>query len=115
MTLVTKEVLGPDGIGGAGVGVWVGEGEGEEGVLTVEDEEVGRREGGIMVREMRGRERELAALGAGESVDDDDAGFAFGSAAEDKVAAARGGQDGRVFRGKVSSAVRERPREDELG
>jgi hypothetical protein len=33
-----------------------------------------------MVRVERGRERDLAAFGAGESVDDDDAGFPIGCA-----------------------------------
>jgi hypothetical protein len=44
-----EAVLGPVETGGAWIGVWVGEGEGEEGVLGVEDEEVGRREGGVVV------------------------------------------------------------------
>jgi len=111
-------VLGPPGTGGAGdgIGVWVGEGEGEEGVLGVEDEEVGRREGGVMVRVERGRERDLAAFGAGESVDDDDAGFPIGCAsAAEEVVAARGRQKPRFIRGGEVGAVRERLREDGLG
>jgi len=52
----------------------------------VEDEEVGRREGGVVACEARGRERDLPALGAGESVDDDDAG-GRAAGAEEEVAA----------------------------
>jgi len=110
-------VLGPVGTGGAWIGVWVGEGEGEgeEGVPGVEDEEVGRREGGIVVCEARGRERDLPALGAGESVDDDDAGFTFGraAAAVEEEVAARGGQEDRALRAEIG-AIGERLREDEL-
>jgi len=58
-------VLGPVGTGGAGIGVWVGEGEGEEGVPGVEDEEVGRREGGVVVCEARGRRSGMRSEGTG--------------------------------------------------
>jgi hypothetical protein len=58
-------VLDPFGAGVAGA-----EGEREEGVLGVEEEEVGGGERGVVVGEVRGRELERAALGAGEGVDD---------------------------------------------
>lgn len=64
-------VLGPVGAGVVVVGDWMlGEGEREEGVHGVEEQEVGGRERGVVIGEVRGRELERAALGTGEGIDE---------------------------------------------